>query len=88
MAAKTFPKGTNIREVTGWDRSIKAVFECKMHPGIHYMSKQPSCSNWFPANEPARALQWGTPDPCDHRSTDDVWVLAEDYEAVDDGPLS
>jgi len=87
MAAKTFPKGTNIREVTGWDRSTKAIFECKEHPGIHYMSKQPSCSNWFPANEAARDLQWGKPDPCEHTMSSDVWVLVHDYTAEEGGGL-
>ena len=83
----TFPKGTNVREVTGWDRSKKAIFQCKFHRGIHYMSKQPSCSNWFPANQAARDLQWGTPDPCDHTSSNDVWVLVEDYEAEEGSGL-
>lgn len=87
MATKTYPKGTNVREVNGWDRSIKAVFECKMHPGIHYASKQPSCSNWFPANEEARKLQWGAEDPCEHTSSMDVWVLVHDYTAEDGAGL-
>jgi hypothetical protein len=87
MAAKTFPKGTNVREVTGWDRSTKAVFECKHHPGIHYMSKQPSCSHWFPANEAARELQRGKTDPCEHTSSMDVWVLVHDYVAEDGAGL-
>lgn len=80
---KTYPAGTNIREVRGWDRSTKAIFECKEHPGIHYMSKQPSCSNWFPANKAAQDLQWGQPDPCPHNAASDVWVLVAEYEAID-----
>lgn len=80
----TYPVGTNIREVRGWDRGTKAVFECKEHPGIHYMSKQPSCSNWFPANKEAIDIADGMkPDPCPHTTSSDVWVLAREYEAED-----
>jgi hypothetical protein len=78
----TYPKGTNIWEVRGWDRSTKAIFECKEHPGMHYMSKQPSCSHWFPANEAAVAARTGT-DPCPHNAASDTWVLVYDYTAAD-----
>lgn len=85
---KTYPAGTNVREVSGWDRSTKAIFECKEHPGIHYMSKQPSCSHWFPANDAAiRITDWNEPDPCDHTSQSDVWVLVHEYVAEDGAGL-
>lgn len=84
--SKKYPAGTNIREVRGWDRSIKAIFECKEHPGIHYMSKQPGCSHWFPANRAAEDISSGS-DPCPHNVSSDTWVLVHDYEAEDGAGL-
>jgi hypothetical protein len=86
---KKYPVGTNIRDISGWDRGTKAIFECKEHPGIHFMSKQPSCSNWFPANKAAQDIEFGITkeDPCPHKVRDDVWVLAAEYEAEDGAGL-
>ena len=75
-----FAKGTNVRDVTTFDRSIKVEFHCKEHPGPVYRSKEPSWSSWFPSNQEAIDIHNGAPDPCDHKFRDDVWVLAEDYE--------
>jgi len=78
--SKTWPKGTNVYEIVYWDRSTKVAFECKEHPGPVYMSKQPGASSWFPGNEIARAIEFGTAkDPCHHTSSNDVWITAEEY---------
>jgi hypothetical protein len=73
--------GTNVRDIREFDRSIKVIFHCTEHPEFHYMSKQPSCSQWFPANEASRELQWGKEDPCPHTAKDDVWVTVHEYES-------
>lgn len=73
------PAGTLISDMIYFDRGIKVLFACKHHPQYWYMSKQPSCSNWFPANEAARQLQWGAVDECTHTVKDDVWVTVEPY---------
>lgn len=78
-----YPVGTDVRDVRGWDRGIKAIFECKDHPGIHYASKQPAISTWFPANQEAIDIQNGKPDPCPHNIKTGTWVLAREYEATD-----
>lgn len=75
-----YPAGTNIWDISSFDRGTKVIFHCTEHPEFWYMSKQPSCSNWFPANEAARELQWGKEDPCHHKMNDDVWVTATEYD--------
>lgn len=80
---QTYPKGTHIMHIVTFDRSTKVAFECKEHPGPVYMSKQPSCSAWFPGNEQARKIQDGlAKDPCHHTSSDyRVWITASEYTA-------
>jgi hypothetical protein len=77
----TYPVGTNIRDIESFDRSTKVVFHCVEHPEFWYMSKQPSCSQWFPANEAAREIQWGKDDPCPHHSNNDVWFTVQEYQS-------
>jgi hypothetical protein len=77
------PIGTNIHDITRFDRSTKVVFACKEHPEYEYMSKEPGASQWFPANEAARLLQWGNPDKCQHKYGDDVWHTTQPYESID-----
>lgn len=81
-----YPIGTNIRDINHFDRGIKVVFACKEHPEYEYMSKQPSVSNWFPANEAARLLQWGNPEKCHHKLKDDVWFTTREYDDGQPGP--
>lgn len=76
---RTFPIGTNVRHIDQFDRSIKVVFGCKEHTQYEYMSKDPFCSQMFPANEAARKLQWGETDECTHTLKDDVWVTTKPY---------
>jgi hypothetical protein len=80
-----YPIGTNIRSINHFDRGIKVVFASKHHPQYEYMSKEPGRSQWFPANEAARLLQWGESDECPHRFGDDVWVTAREYESIEAG---
>jgi len=79
------PIGTNIRDIIRFDRGTKVVFACKDHPQYEYMSKEPAVSQWFPANEAARLLQWGDPDKCQHKINDDVWRTVREYESLEDG---
>jgi hypothetical protein len=74
------PIGTNVHDIHQYDRGIKVVFACKEHPQYEYASKEPGRSQWFPANEAARALQWGGKDECTHTLRDDVWFTTQPYE--------
>ena len=77
----THPIGTNIGNITYFDRGTKVWFSCKEHPQYEYMSKQPSASQWFPANQATQDLQWGATDECHHKyPSDDVWVTTREYE--------
>ena len=80
------PIGTNIRDITGFDRSTKVWFACKEHPQYEYMSKEPGRSNWFPANTAAQDLQWGKEDECPHKISDDVWFTTREYDSIDPTP--
>ena len=78
----TYPVGTNVWDIARFDRSTKVVFGCKEHPGPEMCSKSPGYSNWFPATEYAREIEFGTkPDPCTHTNRDDVWVTTREYTA-------
>jgi hypothetical protein len=80
-----YPIGTNIRDIARFDRGIKVVFACKEHPQYEYMSKEPGVSQWFPANEAARQLQWGGKDECHHTLRHDVWFTTREYESLEEG---
>lgn len=68
-----YPKHTPIAAITHFDRSTKVHFECMIHEGSKWMSKQPSCSQWF--------ASWGNTEDCDC-SMDDLrnWWTSEEYD--------
>lgn len=77
---RTYPVGTNVRDIECFDRGIKVVFGCKEHTGIQYMCKEPFTSNVFPANEHTRWAEFGTEVmECEHKFSDDVWVTVRPY---------
>lgn len=77
----TYPIGTNLRDIKTFDRSTKVVFACTNHPDIHFMSKDPFCSNWFPGNQLSEDIDWGkVADPCsDTFKTHAGWVTVTEY---------
>lgn len=83
-----YPIGTNIRDITGFDRSTKVWFSCREHPQYEYMSKEPARSQLFPANHAAQMLQWGEKDECPHKLSDDVWFTTRPYESIDLAPAT
>lgn len=81
--SKDYPKGTNVREITQFDRGTKVVFECQEHPGPQYASKDPFASQWFPRNKQAMDISDRlVPDPCPHTAKDDVWVTSTEYTGL------
>jgi hypothetical protein len=84
-----YPIGTNISDITHFDRGIKVYFGCKEHPQYEYMSKEPCVSQWFPANEATQNLQWGAKDECPHKyPSSDVWFTTREYESIDPTPAT
>lgn len=81
--AKVYPIGTNVRDITEFDRGIKVVFHCKEHPEFHYASKDPFVSNWFPANQAAIDIQFQINEPCEHMIKHDVWFTVREYKPFD-----
>jgi len=81
-----YPKGTNISEIRHFDRSTKVTFACSEHMEIHYRSKDPFSSNWFPANELANQIGFGIEeDPCAHTfKNHGEWLTTEDYDDGED----
>lgn len=74
--------GTNVRDIKHFDRGTKVTVKCIHHPEIQYRTKEWGRSNEFPANEHTQRAELGIDVmECDHKFRDDVWVLAEDYEA-------
>lgn len=75
-----YPEGTNIRNIKSFNRGIKVMFHCVEHPQYDYMSKDPFCSQMFPANEAAQRASFGIDkDECNHKLRDDVWVTSSVY---------
>lgn len=52
-----YPAGTNIRDISKFDRSTKVQFRCSDHPLNIWESKEPSCSTWLSFN----GNLWGEP---------------------------
>ena len=65
------PIHTPVSAITYFDRSTKVFFECQIHPGSAWMSKQPSCSQWFATRDNTEDCN------CDMGNLNNWWTSAE-----------
>ena len=68
-----YPKHTPVSAITHFDRSTKVVIECQLdgHEASVWMTKQPSCSTWFPATDQTA--------DCGCSISGDTWWTAKEY---------
>lgn len=79
---RTYPAGTDIRDMSMFDRSTKVEFQCAEHSEIKYRSKDPFVSNWFPANEITEQCEWSPrlmAEHCTCTLRKGTWVTSTEY---------
>lgn len=76
-----YPTHTPVSAIRFFDRSTKVFFECSIHPGSAWMSKQPSCSQWF-------ATAANTEDCACDMGGDTWWTSAEYDDGHGEGPVT
>lgn len=67
------PAGKTIDDVPFFDRSIKVVFKCPIHPDEVFASKDPYVSSWFPGAPGVH----GCPKDCNSKTGEHI--LVSDY---------
>jgi hypothetical protein len=50
-AMPVYPVGTPLDSIRVWDRGIKVRFQCSVHRGAEWVSKEPRVSSWFIAKD-------------------------------------
>ena len=74
--------GSRVGDITIFDRGTKVTFECPNHPSMgHWRSKDPFCSNWFPANQ--EACNWSDRGNSLCQCPTRDHILTEPYESID-----
>lgn len=71
-----YPIHTPVSAITRFDRSTKVFFECSIHEDSKWMSKQPSCSQWFAVTDNGY--------DCGCSMSGDTWWTSEEYNDGDE----